>query len=179
MFWCSYYFKWKSKKKLTIISLELLLAMFDTQNAGSVDIHQFNKMFEYINQWLNIFKTYDRNGSGLIDDQELNQGQFDAINFFLFFYFFFFFLLNILILNVCLCSILAFSQMGFNFSPNFTKSLTTRSNDRKEVSVDEFIVLCITIQRLTEAFRVRDAQHNGVISIGFEDFLNVVLTNTN
>lgn len=51
-----------------------LSAMFDTQNSGSVDIHQFNKMFEYINQWLNIFKTYDRNASGLIDDQELNQG---------------------------------------------------------------------------------------------------------
>lgn len=63
--------------------------MYDTQNAGSVDIHQFNKMFEYINQWLNIFKTYDRNNSGLIDDQELNQGDirvipyahFDFINF--------------------------------------------------------------------------------------------------
>lgn len=48
--------------------------MFDTQNVGSVDIQQFNKMFEYVNQWLNIFKTYDRNASGLIDDQELNQG---------------------------------------------------------------------------------------------------------
>lgn len=69
--------------------------------------------------------------------------------------------------------------MGFNFSANFTKNLTSRSNDRKEVSVDEFIVLCITIQRLTEAFRVRDTQHNGVITIGFEDFLNIVLTNTN
>lgn len=52
----------------------LISAMFDTQNNGSVDIQQFNKMFEYINQWLNIFKTYDRNASGLIDDQELNQG---------------------------------------------------------------------------------------------------------
>lgn len=51
-------------------------AMFDTSNAGSVDIHQFNKMYEYINQWLNIFKTYDRNASGLIDDQELNQGKY-------------------------------------------------------------------------------------------------------
>lgn len=69
--------------------------------------------------------------------------------------------------------------MGFNFSPTFTKQLTSRSNDRKEVSVDEFIVLCVTIQRLTEAFRLRDSQHNGVITIGFEDFLNIVLTNTN
>lgn len=57
--------------------------------------------------------------------------------------------------------------------------LTNKSQDHKEVSVDEFIVLSITIQRLTEAFRVRDSQQNGTITIGFEDFLNVVLTNTN
>lgn len=69
--------------------------------------------------------------------------------------------------------------MGFNFSPNFTKNLTSKSHDHKEVSVDEFIVLCVTIQRLTEAFRVRDTQQNGTISIGFEDFLSVALTNTN
>lgn len=69
--------------------------------------------------------------------------------------------------------------MGFNFSPTFTKQLTARSQDRKEVTVDEFIVLCVTVQRLTEAFRVRDTQQNGVISINFEDFLSVVLTNTN
>lgn len=78
-----------------------------------------------------------------------------------------------------LWNISAFTQMGFNFSESFTKNLTSRSSDRKEVTVDEFIVLCITIQRLTEAFRVRDSQQNGVINIGFEDFLNVVLTNTN
>lgn len=69
--------------------------------------------------------------------------------------------------------------MGFNFSPTFTQQLCAKSNDHKEVSVDEFIVLCVTVQRLTEAFRVRDTQQNGVIQINFEDFLSVVLTNTN
>jgi len=125
---------------------QLMISMFDRDNSGTVDIHSFGKLFEYINQWLNIFKTYDRNQSGQIDDQELNQ---------------------------------AFSQMGFNFSPAFTQQLCARSHDHKEVSVDEFIVLCVTVQRLTEAFRVRDTQQNGVISINFEDFLTVVLTNTN
>lgn len=50
--------------------------MFDRDNNGTVDVHAFTKLFEYVNQWLNIFKTYDRNGSGQIDDQELNQGSF-------------------------------------------------------------------------------------------------------
>lgn len=49
--------------------------MFDTQKIGSVDVQQFNKLFEYVNQWLNIFKTYDRNASGQIDAGELNQGK--------------------------------------------------------------------------------------------------------
>lgn len=49
--------------------------MFDRENTGTVDIHSFGKLFEYANQWLNIFKTYDRNQSGQIDAQELNQGE--------------------------------------------------------------------------------------------------------
>lgn len=49
--------------------------MFDRDNNGTVDVLAFSKLFEYVNQWLNIFKTYDRNGSGQIDDQELNQGK--------------------------------------------------------------------------------------------------------
>lgn len=151
--------------------------MFDTQKTGSVDIHQFAKLFEYINQWLNIFKTYDRNGSGQIDDGELNQGNTVAI-----------YSTNVhdkhiqfveQLKTIFLFKFPAFTQMGFNFSPNFTQQLATRSSDRKEVSVDEFIVLCVSIQRLTEAFRVRDTQQNGYITIGFEDFLSVVLTNTN
>lgn len=48
--------------------------MFDHENSGTVDVQAFGKLFDYINQWLNVFKTYDRNGSGQIDDQELNQG---------------------------------------------------------------------------------------------------------
>lgn len=49
--------------------------MFDRENSGTVDVQAFGKLFEYINQWLNVFKTYDRNNSGQIDDQELNQGK--------------------------------------------------------------------------------------------------------
>lgn len=66
---------------LNIKSKIPISAMFDTQNQGQVDIHQFTKLFEYINQWLGIFKTYDRNNSGLIDDQELNQGKKTFANF--------------------------------------------------------------------------------------------------
>lgn len=71
----------------------------------------------------------------------------------------------------------ALSQMGFRFSPQFIQFLVSKSDPatHKEVSVDQFIVLCVQIQRFTEAFRVRDQQQNGTITISFEDFLGVAL----
>lgn len=67
--------------------------------------------------------------------------------------------------------------MGFRFTPNFIKYLVSKSDQKqhKEVSVDQFIVLCVQIQRFTEAFRSRDTQQNGTITINFEDFLSVAL----
>lgn len=73
--------------------------------------------------------------------------------------------------------ITALSQMGFRFSENFIKFLINKSDQQahKSVSVDQFIVLCVQIQRFTEAFRARDQQQTGTITINFEDFLGVAL----
>lgn len=71
----------------------------------------------------------------------------------------------------------AFTQMGFRFTPEFINFLVKKSDPQthKEVSVDQFIVLCVQVQRFTEAFRQRDTQQNGTITIGFEDFLTVAI----
>lgn len=68
--------------------------------------------------------------------------------------------------------------MGFRFSPEFTKFLITKSDvqNHRQMSVDQFIVVCVQIQKFTEAFRSRDREMKGVISIGFEDFLSVALS---
>uniref|UniRef100_A0A0A1WF59 Peflin n=1 Tax=Zeugodacus cucurbitae TaxID=28588 RepID=A0A0A1WF59_ZEUCU len=123
---------------------KLMISMFDKDASGTIDIYEFEKLYEYINQWLMVFKTYDRDGSGHIDENELTQ---------------------------------AFTQMGFRFTPDFIQFLVKKSDPRehREVSVDQFIVLCVQIQRFTEAFRQRDSQQNGTITIGFEDFLSIAI----
>lgn len=122
----------------------LMIGMFDKDASGTIDIYEFEKLYNYINQWLAVFKTYDRDQSGYIDEPELTQ---------------------------------ALTQMGFRFSPEFINFLIKKSDPstKKSISVDQFIVLCVQIQRFTEAFRVRDAQQSGTISIGFEDFLGIAL----
>uniref|UniRef100_D3TP68 Ca2+-binding protein n=1 Tax=Glossina morsitans morsitans TaxID=37546 RepID=D3TP68_GLOMM len=125
-------------------SCKLMISMFDNDANGTIDVYEFEKLYNYINQWLQVFKTYDQDNSGHIDENELSQ---------------------------------AFIQMGFRFSPEFIQFLVKKNDpqNRKEVSVDQFIVVCVQIQRFTEAFRQRDTQQNGVITIGFEDFLTVAL----
>lgn len=73
--------------------------------------------------------------------------------------------------------VLALQQMGFRFSPDFIKFLIKKSDvaNHRLMSVDQFIVVCVQIQRFTEAFRQRDKEMKGMISIDFEDFLSVAL----
>lgn len=125
----------------------MMIGMFDQDRSGTIDIYEFEKLYNYINQWLQIFKTYDRDASGHIEEAELSQ---------------------------------ALAQMGFRFSPQFIQFLIVKNDPvhRKDISVDQFIVTCVQIQRFTEAFRARDTEQKGVITIGFEDFLNVALTTT-
>ncbi|XP_065341840.1 peflin-like [Cloeon dipterum] len=72
----------------------------------------------------------------------------------------------------------AFMQMGYRFSPDFVKFLVAKSDPatKNKVSVDQFIVICVQIQRFTEAFKTRDTEMRGVINIGYEDFMTIALS---
>ncbi|XP_028040982.1 peflin isoform X4 [Bombyx mandarina] len=122
----------------------LMIGMFDKDRNGQINLDEFDKLYTYVNQWLAVFKTYDTDQSGFIDEGELSK---------------------------------ALTQMGFRFSPEFINILTKRSNTNDgKISVDQFIVMCVQIQRFTEAFRVRDTEQNGTVTIAFEDFLTIALS---
>jgi Ca2+-binding EF-hand superfamily protein len=50
----------------------LMIGMFDG-GSGSIDCQAFGHLYNYVNQWLNAFKSYDRNQSGYIDTNEFMQ----------------------------------------------------------------------------------------------------------
>jgi Ca2+-binding EF-hand superfamily protein len=51
----------------------LMISMFDMDKSGTIDVYEFEKLFNYINSWLNCFKAYDRDQSGSIEEPELSQ----------------------------------------------------------------------------------------------------------
>ncbi|CAG9759413.1 unnamed protein product [Ceutorhynchus assimilis] len=71
----------------------------------------------------------------------------------------------------------ALQQMGFRFNPQFIEFLIHRSDSKnhKTMSIDQFIVTCVQVQRFTEAFRNKDKERAGVITIGFEEYLAIAL----
>lgn len=70
----------------------------------------------------------------------------------------------------------ALKQLDIHFSPEFIKFLITRSDpNARKVSLDQFIVTCVQIQRFTTEFKARDENFAGAITVRYEDFLEMIL----
>ncbi|KAM7537320.1 hypothetical protein Aperf_G00000060428 [Anoplocephala perfoliata] len=72
----------------------------------------------------------------------------------------------------------AISRAGYRLSPAMYKLMMSRF-DRKKTGViyfDDFIHMCIILQKLTDQFRAADQDRDGYIQIGFEEFLSRVFT---
>ena len=50
--------------------------MFDKDRTGHINVEEFEKLYTYVNQWLAVFKTYDTDQSGHIEEQELSNGMY-------------------------------------------------------------------------------------------------------
>lgn len=50
----------------------LMIAMFDRDRSGQIDMNEFQALWTYIHQWRTIFDQFDRDRSGSIDANELN-----------------------------------------------------------------------------------------------------------
>jgi hypothetical protein len=70
----------------------------------------------------------------------------------------------------------AFQQMGFRFSPTFVQNLLAKYDPKtRRLSLDNFIVACVQIQRLTTSFKTRDREMRGQATMAYEDFIGVAL----
>jgi len=117
--------------------------MYDSDKTGTIDLQEFQQLFNYINQWKAIFESHDRDRSGRIEESEMAQ---------------------------------AFQQMGFRFTPNFVQNLLVKYDPRtRRLSLDNFIVACVQIQRLTSSFRTRDREMKGQATLAYEDFIGLAL----
>jgi len=130
-------------KPFEINTVKLFIGMFDKTGKGTIDLEEFKLLWKYVTDWLNCFRSFDRDGSGNIDSSELKA---------------------------------ALTTFGYRLSDSFYSLLMKKFDreGREVIYFDAFVHLCVTLQTITTSFRNRDTDMDGVITIGYEDFLSIV-----
>lgn len=146
--------------------------MFDRENRGTVSFQDFGALWKYVTDWQNCFRSFDTDNSGNIDRNELKN---------------------------------ALTAFGYRLSDNLINVLLRKFDryGRGTILFDDFIQCsvilyvsyrCPTIysmfnsllmlefassiyfQTLTASFRQFDTDADGVITIHYEQFLNMVFS---
>ena len=73
----------------------------------------------------------------------------------------------------------AYNEMGFRVSAQFCQLVVTRFDRlaKRSLKFDDFIQSCVMLRSLTDAFRVRDTNLNGIIQVSYEDFMTMAISN--
>lgn len=72
----------------------------------------------------------------------------------------------------------ALNQMGYRISQDFVNIFIAHNNkydEQRRLNLDQFIVGCIKIQKITEGFKIKDRKMQGIITLTFEDFIRLIL----
>ena len=72
----------------------------------------------------------------------------------------------------------ALTSFGYRLSDKFYEIVMRKFDreGRRTIYFDAFVQLCVTLQTMTSAFRYHDTDQDGVITIGYEDFLTLVFS---
>ena len=73
----------------------------------------------------------------------------------------------------------AYNEMGFRVSPQFCQLVVMRFDRlaRKSLKFDDFIQSCVMLRSLTDVFRTRDSNLDGSITVSYEDFMTMAISN--
>ncbi|CAO3593488.1 unnamed protein product [Absidia cylindrospora] len=127
----------------------VLMSFID--NSGTINFQEFSGLWNYIEEWKRCFQTFDRDGSGSIDRQEMHQAM-RAFGF-----------------NVSEKFIGTLIQKFDRYGTN------VQSRGNGNVTFDNFIQACVTVKTLTDSFRGMDTDNDGWIQINYEQFLDLVV----
>ncbi|KFO76888.1 Peflin, partial [Cuculus canorus] len=124
----------------------LMINMFDNTRSGRIDVYGFSALLRFIQQWRNLFQQYDRDQSGSISVNELQQA-FAQMGY----------------------------NLSPQFSQLLLARYAQRSAN-PSIQLDRFIHICMQLQSMTDAFREKDTALVGNVRLSYEDFLTMVVT---
>jgi len=127
-------------------TVKLLMNLFDVDRTGDIDFNEFTGLWRYIEDWQNVFRHFDRDRSGTIDDFELQC----ALNQFG------------MKLPQHLLSLLV---------AKFASSPSGSEVGKQAITFDRFMRACVFVKQFTEAFANLDTDKDGWVQLTYEQLL--------
>jgi len=134
-------------------TVKLLMGIFDTDRSGTIGFPEFSGLWKYIKDWQNVFKHFDRDHSGSIDQQELGEAlrQFG-------------YTLSPQLLHAV--------EKKYVFVAN---NVRVPGGPAPGITFDRFVRACVVIKQLSESFHKLDTNRSGWIQINYDQFMATVL----
>ncbi|KAA8645957.1 hypothetical protein EYZ11_011192 [Aspergillus tanneri] len=133
----------------------MMIRLFDRNNSGTISFDEFVSLWRFLAAWRELFDRFDVDRSGRISLQEFEN---------------------------------ALVAFGYRLSPPFVTVLFTTFESKGRqmngpskgppstgMSFDLFVQACISLRRMTDAFKRYDDDRDGYITVSFEEFLTEIL----
>jgi len=132
----------------------MLMAIFDTDRTGTIAFSEFSGLWSYIKDWQGVFRHFDQDRSGLIDQGEFRNAlaQF-GYN-----------------LQPQLLDLL---QRKYTSAPPAHGQVNRPPTG---ITFDRFVRACVVVKQLTETFQRLDSNRTGWIQINYDQFMQTYLS---
>ncbi|KZT28500.1 EF-hand [Neolentinus lepideus HHB14362 ss-1] len=131
-------------------TVKMLMNMFDADRSGTIGFNEFAGLWKYIADWQNVFRHFDRDGSGSIEGHELSE----ALRSFGY---------NLSPRLLQLIELKYATGPASGYAPP------------AGISFDRFVRACVVVKSLTEAFQQLDTDRDGWIQVSYQQFMEMFL----
>ncbi|KAJ7619500.1 hypothetical protein FB45DRAFT_930938 [Roridomyces roridus] len=141
--------------KFDLDTVKMLMGIFDTDRTGSIDFKEFSGLWKYISDWQNVFRHFDRDGSGSIEGRELSEAMRN-----------FGYSLPPHVLSLL--------ERKYSAAP--TTARPGHGQPPAGITFDRFVRACVVVKTLTEAFQRVDTDRDGWVQMSYEQFMSITLS---
>ncbi|EJD44073.1 EF-hand [Auricularia subglabra TFB-10046 SS5] len=133
-------------------TVKMLMTIFDTDRSGTIGFNEFAGLWKYISDWQNVFRHFDRDRSGSIDNGEL-QSALKSFGYHL--------------------SPATMRIIADKYSIPASLPPASGHGPAPGITFDRFVRACVVVKTLTENFQGLDTDRDGVVTMSYDQFMRV------
>ncbi|TKY87585.1 hypothetical protein EX895_003599 [Sporisorium graminicola] len=136
-------------------TVKMLMSVFDVDRSGQISFNEFAGLWKYIQDWQGVFRHFDQDRSGSIDQGELANALQS-----------FGYRLSPKLLHIVTQKYSGMPSTGGGPARGAASGIT----------FDRFVRACVVIKTLTESFQRHDTQRSGWVQINYDTFMEMCLS---